>query len=123
MIAHAKRQVKSYRYATKGVKYTFATQVNIWLHLVIALVVLVLAYLLQFSVEQYLIITIVIGVVIAAELFNTAIEEMTNLLSPEYHQVAGVVKDVAAGAVLVTAVTAAIVGAILFIPPLLELLG
>src|SRR5690606_34278376 len=107
----------------KGVKYTLATQVNIWLHLIIAIVVSLLAYFLHFNVEQYLIVMLAIGFVISAELFNTALEEMVNLLSPEYHQVAGVVKDVAAGAVLVAAITAAIVGIALFGPPILEVLG
>lgn len=118
MITQAKRQVHSYRYAAKGVKYTFATQVNIWIHLIIASVVLALAYLLHFNTNQFLILLVTIGFVIVAELYNTAIEEMTNLLSPEFNQQAGVVKDIAAGAVLVSAITAAIVGAWLFIPAL-----
>ena len=120
MINHAKRQVKSYRYAAKGVKYTLSTQVNIWIHLLIAMVVLVLAYLLHFTSNQFLILIITIGFVVVAELYNTAIEEMTNLLSPEYNQQAGVVKDIAAGAVLVSAITAAIVGAWLFIPAIIN---
>ena len=120
MINHAKRQVKSYRYAAKGVKYTLSTQVNIWIHLLIAMVVLVLAYLLHFTSNQFLILIITIGFVVVAELYNTAIEEMTNLLSPEYNQQAGVVKDVAAGAVLVSAITAAVVGAWLFIPAIIN---
>lgn len=110
--------MKSYQYAAKGVKYTLRTQVNIWVHLIAAITVLVLAYYLHFSADQFLILTLAIGLVIMAELFNTAIEEMTNLLSPEYQQVAGVVKDVAAGAVLVAAVTATIIGGSLFIPAL-----
>jgi diacylglycerol kinase len=118
MINHAHRQVKSYRYAAKGVKYTLTTQVNIWIHLLIASVVLILAYFLHFTVNQFLILIITIGFVVMAELYNTAIEEMTNLLSPEYNVQAGVVKDIAAGAVLVSAITAAIVGAWLFIPAL-----
>ncbi|MDA6987305.1 diacylglycerol kinase family protein, partial [Escherichia coli] len=56
------------------------------------------------------------GVVIAAELFNTAIERLVDLVSPERHPVAGQVKDIAAGAVLVCAVAAAIIGLIIFIP-------
>lgn len=120
MIKQAKRQAKSYRYAAKGVKYTLNSQVNIWLHLIIAVIVSLLAYLLHFTAEQLLIVVLAIGFVITAELFNTAIEEMVNLLSPEYHEVAGVVKDVAAGAVLVSAITAAIVGCILFGPALLD---
>ena len=120
MISHAKRQVKSYRYAAKGVKYTLTTQVNIWIHLLIAMVVLVLAYLLHFTTNQFLILIVTIGFVVVAELYNTAIEEMTNLLSPEYNQQAGVVKDIAAGAVLVSAITAAVVGAWLFVPAIIN---
>jgi len=56
------------------------------------------------------------GVVIAAELFNTAIEKLVDLVSPQQHPVAGQVKDIAAGAVLVCAATAAIIGLIVFIP-------
>ena len=54
--------------------------------------------------------------VLAAEAFNTAIERLVNLVSPDYHPIAGDVKDIAAGAVLICAVTAALVGAIIFIP-------
>jgi diacylglycerol kinase (ATP) len=57
-----------------------------------------------------------IGTVIAAELFNTAIEKLVDLVSPERHPVAGQVKDIAAGAVLICAVAAAIIGLIIFIP-------
>ena len=56
------------------------------------------------------------GLVLAAEAFNTAIERLVNLVSPDYHPIAGDVKDIAAGAVLICAVTAALVGAIIFIP-------
>ena len=61
MITQAKRQAKSYRYAAKGVKYTLSTQVNIWLHLIIAIVVSLLAYLLHFSLEQFLIVILAAG--------------------------------------------------------------
>lgn len=111
---HVKRHVNSYRYAAKGVQYTLHTQINIWVQLVATIVVLILAYWLDFSLENFLILLLAIGFVLATELMNTALEEMTNLLSPEYREKAGVVKDVAAGAVLVASVTAAIVGAILF---------
>ena len=64
----------------------------------------------------WMIIILCIGVVIAAELFNTAIEKLVDLVSPQQHPVAGQVKDIAAGAVLVCAATAAIIGLIVFIP-------
>ena len=63
-----------------------------------------------------MIVILCIGVVIAAELFNTAIEKLVDLVSPQQHPVAGQVKDIAAGAVLVCAATAAIIGLIVFIP-------
>jgi diacylglycerol kinase (ATP) len=111
---HVKRHVNSYRYAAKGVSYTLHTQVNIWVQLSATLAVIILAYYLDFTLEQYLILILTIGFVLATELMNTALEEMTNLLSPEYREKAGVVKDVAAGAELVASVTAAIVGITLF---------
>ena len=56
------------------------------------------------------------GMVLAAEGFNTAIERLVDLVSPDFHPVAGDVKDVAAGAVLICAIAAAIIGMIIFIP-------
>lgn len=57
-----------------------------------------------------------IGLVFTAEIFNTAIETLTNLVSPEWHNLAGKTKDLAAGAVLAASITAAIVGSIVFLP-------
>jgi diacylglycerol kinase len=115
MVHHrVKRHVNSYRYAAKGVHYTLSTQVNIWVQLLATLFVLIAAWLLDFSLEHYLILIVTIGLVLCAELFNTALEEMTDLLSPEIQQKAGLAKDIAAGAVLVASVAAAIVGVVLF---------
>lgn len=118
-----KRQGRSYRYAANGVKYTLSTQVNIWVHLVSAVAVLVLGWLLEFSWEQLLLVVLAVGLVVSAELMNTAIEELVNLLSPDHQAQAGVVKDIAAGAVLVAAIAAAIIGGALFGPALMGLLG
>lgn len=112
---HVKRQMKSYKYAAKGVHYTLATQVNIWVQLFATVIVLLTAYYLDFSLEHYLILVLTIGFVIAAELFNTAIEILVDLISPEHHPQAGLIKDVAAGAVLVASFTAAIIGTVLFV--------
>lgn len=65
---------------------------------------------------EWIMVVMCIGTVIAAELFNTAIEKLVDLVSPERHPVAGQVKDIAAGAVLICAVAAAIIGLIIFIP-------
>ena len=73
-------------------------------------------FLLEITRIDWMIVILCIGVVIAAELFNTAIEKLVDLVSPQQHPVAGQVKDIAAGAVLVCAATAAIIGLIVFIP-------
>lgn len=115
MVAHrVQKHIRSYGYAAKGVRYTFKTQVNIWVHLTATVLVLLLAAYLDFSLEQYIILVLTIGLVLSAELFNTAIEVLIDLISPEYQEKAGLVKDVAAGAVLVAATAAAIIGIVLF---------
>ena len=68
-----------------------------------------------------MVVMLCIGTVITAELFNSAIERLVDLVSPEWNKIAGEVKDIAAGAVLVTAITAAIIGLIVFLPYLLAL--
>ena len=91
-------------------KYDFKKQLRSFGDVVIA------GFVLGITRMEWMIIILCIGVVIAAELFNTAIEKLVDLVSPQQHPVAGQVKDIAAGAVLVCAATAAIIGLIVFIP-------
>ena len=70
---------------------------------------------------EWLAVIICIGMVITAELFNSAIERLVDMVSPQWQSIAGEVKDIAAGAVLVTAIAAAIVGLIVFVPYLLNI--
>lgn len=86
------------------------------LHVIASVVVLIMAYRFGVSRTEWCILVLCIGLVWMAETFNTAIETLTNLVSPEYHKLAGKTKDLAAGAVLLAAITAAIVGLIIFIP-------
>lgn len=102
MIKHVRRHIRSYKYAAQGVHYTLTSQVNIWFQLCATAVVLILALWLNFSLERYIILLLTIGFVISIELINTALEEMTNLLSPEYREKAGIVKDVSAGALQIS---------------------
>lgn len=89
---------------------------NLNFHLIATAVVVIAGFVLGITRMEWMIIILCIGVVIAAELFNTAIEKLVDLVSPQQHPVAGQVKDIAAGAVLVCAATAAIIGLIVFIP-------
>ena len=94
---------------------------NLSFHLIASVIVIIAGFVLGITRTEWMIIALCIGVVIAAELFNTAIEKLVDLVSPERHPIAGQVKDIAAGAVLICAAAAAIVGLIIFIPYLTKL--
>ena len=108
-----KKQLRSFGYAWKGIRCCIGKEQNLNFHLIATAVVVIAGFVLGITRMEWMIIILCIGVVIAAELFNTAIED---LVSPQQHPVAGQVKDIAAGAVLVCAATAAIIGLIVFIP-------
>ena len=111
-----KKFMRSIKYAHAGTRHAFMTQRNIWIHAVIAVVVIGAAVWLKVSRAEMALLALTIGFVIAAELFNTALEEVVNLAKPEEHPQAAVAKNVSAGAVLLSAVTAAVVGTIIFLP-------
>ncbi len=86
------------------------------IHLVAALAVMVLNYILEISRLEWLITVILIGVVIAAEIFNTAIEKLADRVTTEQDDLIGRVKDLSAGAVLVVCIAAAVGGVIIYWP-------
>lgn len=116
-----KKQVKSFKYAWKGIMTCAGHEQNITFHLIAALVVIVAGFFFNITRAEWLAVVICIGMVITAELFNSAIERLVDMVSPQWQRMAGEVKDIAAGAVLVTAIASAIVGLIVFIPYLIAL--
>ena len=111
-----KKQLRSFGYAWKGVRCCVGKEQNLSFHLIVTVLTIIAGFLLDITRTDWMIVILCIGVVIAAELFNTAIEKLVDLVSPERHPIAGQVKDIAAGAVLVCAATAAIIGLVVFIP-------
>ncbi|MCX2478864.1 diacylglycerol kinase family protein [Pedobacter sp. MC2016-15] len=114
-----RRLVKSFGYALSGITYTAKTQMNFRIHLAAIAMVGIAGWYLHLSAAEWTCIVIVIGLVLVAELLNTAVELLVDLVSPGFNAQAGKVKDVAAGAVLVAAGIAVISGAIIFIPKLI----
>ncbi|MBD1371169.1 diacylglycerol kinase family protein [Hazenella sp. IB182357] len=108
--------IKSFGYALEGLMYTLVTQRNMRIHFSIALLVLLFSLYLPIRKSEVLILFVSITLVLFAELINTAIEAVVDMVSPEYHPLAKVAKDVAAGAVLLTAGLSIIVGASIFYP-------
>lgn len=111
-----KKQIKSFQYAWQGIHCCVGKEQNLNVHLVVTACTIIAGLLLKITRTEWMIIILCIGLMIAAELFNTAIECLVDLVSPQYHPLAGKVKDIAAGAVLVCALAALCIGLIIFIP-------
>lgn len=112
-------RILSFGFAFQGLITFFKTQHNAWIHLLSAIVVIVLGFIYHVTATEWCWLIVAIGFVFAAEMFNTAIEFLTDLVSPQFHPLAKKVKDVAAGAVLVVAFTAVVIGLIVFLPKFL----
>ncbi len=109
-----KKNLASYRHAFNGIKYVVGHENNIFYQLVAAIVTILAGYILGLDKTEWIIITLMIGLVLTAETFNTAIEKLADHLHPQKHPAIGLVKDIAAGAVLIIAITAVIIGLIIF---------
>ncbi len=115
--------LRSFGYALAGLGWLVRTQRNARIHLVIALVAVALGAWLELSGPEWAVLLLTIGLVLAAEAFNTALEAAVDLASPEWHALARIAKDVSAGGVLVLALAAVGVGVALFAGRLLARLG
>ncbi len=113
--------LKSFYFALKGVKLALSER-NFRLHLISTALVVVLGFIVHLSNAEWIIVLLCIGLVLSMELVNTAIEEIVNFISPEYHLKAGRIKDLAAAAVLVASIAVFIIALIIFIPHLSILL-
>src|ERR1700693_977604 len=109
-------RIRSFRYAIAGILRMIRCQHNAWIHLVATVGVVAAGLFLQLSRAEWCWIVLAIAIVWTAEALNTAFEFLADAASPSFHPVVRDAKDVAAGAVLITAVAAVIIGAIVFWP-------
>lgn len=107
---------KSFKYAFEGIFTSLKTEKNMKIHFIIMILVIILGIILKISKIEWIICIILFGFVISLELINTAIENTVDLITTEINPKAKIAKDVSAGAVLVAAITAVIVGLIIFVP-------
>ncbi len=114
---------ESFGYAFQGLWYALNTQRNLRVHLLAAVAILVLGWFVNLSEPKFVSVLIAVVVVMMAEMINTAVESVVDLVSPEFHQLAKTAKDVAAGAVLLAAMGAAAVGLWAFGPIVGQLPG
>ena len=107
---------RSFGQAYRGILYSWKTQRHLQFHIFAASCVLAAAWWSRLSRVEWVLLLFAIGSVIAAEVMNTAVEIVVDLVQPNFHPLAGMAKDVAAGAVLVTAIQAVIIGIIVLGP-------
>jgi diacylglycerol kinase (ATP) len=116
-------RLRSFRFALRGIRVLLETQHNAWLHAIATVVVVAAGALARLSISEWCWIVLAIVSVWTAEAMNTAFEFLTDVASPGFHPLAGKAKDVAAGAVLLAASGAAVIGGLVFGPRLVELLA
>ena len=113
---------KKLEYAFKGIDDVIKHEPNMKIHVVVAILVVIMAFILKVSIIEWIILVLLIGAVLAAETINTTIENLVDMYTKEYDEKAKIVKDTAAGTVLILAITSAIIGLIIFIPKIIYLL-
>lgn len=116
-----RKALRSFRYAGRGIVGLFQFENNARIHLAVAVAVVLAGWFLGLSTTEWALIVTQIGLIWAAEAFNTAIEKLADVVSPGYHPLIKSVKDLAAGGVLILAIGAVIVGLLVFVPKVITL--
>lgn len=119
-ILDKKRLVDSFRYAFCGICEAYKGEQNLKIHTVIAILVVIFGFVFKISYVEWLVCLVLIGLVLMAEFFNTAIEYVVDLASPDIHPLAKLAKDTASAGVLMMAIISATVGLIIFVPEFIE---
>ncbi len=119
---YLRKRIKSFTYAFNGIWHIIRHEANFRIHLFAVLLVILLGLYMNISANEWLIILLTIGGVMTAELMNSAIENFVDIVHPEHHKKAGLIKDISAGAVLIMAIVAAVIGFVIFIPKLIDLI-
>ena len=118
-----KRLTNSFKYAFEGILQAYVGEQNLKIHTVIVILVIIFGFILKISYTEWLVCLVLIGLVLMAEFFNTSIEYLVDLTSPEIHPLAKATKDTASAGVLMMAIISAIIGLIIFIPKLINFIG
>lgn len=116
-----RKRLKSFTYAFEGLKVLFIEEHNSRIHLFATVLVIIAGVLLKLSVLEWAAVSFAIGLVFTGEIFNTAIEDLSDVVCPEHDERIKKVKDMAAAAVLVNAITAAAIGLLVFVPKIILL--
>ena len=123
MVEFLSSRARSFRYAFSGWWFVIRTQRNAWIHAVVSVAVILVSFWLRLSPHDWAVIIVAIAMVWTAEFVNTALEAVVDLATDhEHHELARVGKDVGATAVLIAAMSAALIGFLILGPPLYQML-
>lgn len=116
-------RLKSFTYAFNGLRILFKEEPNAWIHLLATLAVVIAGVLFRISLMEWVAVVFAIGLVFSFEIINSSVEDLCDFVCTERHDQIKKVKDLAAAAVLVSAITAAAVGLLVFVPKIVEMMG
>ncbi|MGV6831054.1 MAG: diacylglycerol kinase [bacterium] len=109
-------RLKSVVYAFNGFIYLVKTESSIQIQMVIAIVMTIFGFMMHITLTEWILQIFAIGLVMSAEGINTAIEKLADFINPDFNEKIGIIKDVAAGAVFISALIAVIIGFIIYLP-------
>lgn len=109
-------RLRSFRYAFRGIGLLVRGEHNMWIHLAVALAVVIAGGLLELSRAEWIAVAFAIGFVFSAEAVNSAVERLADRITPERDPMIRDAKDLAAGAVLIAAIAAVVIGLVIFVP-------
>ncbi|NQY28714.1 MAG: diacylglycerol kinase family protein [Flavobacteriaceae bacterium] len=112
-------RMKGAKYALKGAIILLRTEASIQVQFIIASILTIAGFYYEISATEWMLQVFSIGLIMSIEGLNTAVEEIADFIHPEFHNKIGLIKDLAAGAVLIAAITATIVGFIIYVPKII----
>ncbi|MDH6313297.1 diacylglycerol kinase (ATP) [Parabacteroides sp. PFB2-10] len=115
-----RRRIAGFKYAFQGLKRLFTHEANSWIHAFAAVCVVVAGFLFRIAAWEWVAVVAAIGFVLAAEAFNSAIERLGDAITEQPNNYIKHAKDLAAAAVLIAAITAAVIGLLVFLPKLID---
>lgn len=115
-----KKFINSFKCASQGIMQAIKTERNVKIHIAIMILVIIAGIALKITKQEWITCIILFGLIISLELVNSAIETTVDIVMPEINEKAKNAKDIAAGAVLVSAIAAAIIGLMIFIPKIIR---
>lgn len=116
-----KRIVASTAYSIDGIKYSFLNEKSLMIYSVLSIMAIILAFLLDISINQWMALLLALGVVLTIELINTAIEATVDMVTTEYNPLAKIAKDCGSAATFVSSIIALIIALVIFVPKIILL--